>query len=136
MRLVTLFLAGVLAAFIISCENEESGIEDGSYVGSYTRGDSVSYITLNFANFRYEGSSSIPVFPGICRGTVAWDVDYIYFGDECEGKWIKVEDYTLILDGRYTYTWEKGKLTFWRGTGDFYERYTVEKLEDKTEVEK
>lgn len=130
MKLTFTLVVAVFMVFVFSCEKEESGIEDGTYVGSYTRGDSVSSITLTFANFRYEGSSSVPVFPGICRGTVAWDADYIYFGDECEAKWTKVEDYTLILDGRYTYTWHKGKLTFWRGAGDFYERYTVEKLDE------
>lgn len=130
MRTTFLFLIASLLFF--SCEPKESLPSlDGSYVGTYVRGDSVSVIALTIDDYRYEGLSEYALFPGICMGTVAWTDYVIEFGDECE--WDNPEgfDNTLILHGRYKYAYSNKKLSFWRGEGDYREIYTIEKLPDE-----
>jgi hypothetical protein len=102
---------------------------DGSYAGSYTRGDSTTAIILNIQNYSFEGSSEAAHFPSICHGTVGWDEYTIQFSDECS--WTADFDWSLILSGSYMYAYSSTKLTFWRGKGDYYERYTIEKLKEE-----
>lgn len=125
MKRILLFV--VLTIGIISCDPKDDLPDlNGSYAGSYSRGDSVTSITLSIDDYRFEGGSEAARFPAICRGAVGWDEYTIQFDDECV--WTADFDWTLILSGTYTYAYSKDKLTFWRGTGDFYERYTIEKL--------
>lgn len=118
-----------LSFLLLGCENTPKLPDlDGNYAGSYTRGDSITAITLSIDNYRFEGDSEINRFPAICAGTVGWDEYTIEFDDECT--WTADFDWTLILSGSYTYAYSKDKLTFYRGTGDYYERYTIEKLKE------
>ncbi|MFB6340907.1 hypothetical protein ACE1ET_04270 [Saccharicrinis sp. FJH62] len=120
----------ILASIFFSCDPKNSLPDlDGEYAGSYTRGDSTTAITLSIKDFTFEGGSEAARFPAICHGTVGWDDYTIQFDDECV--WTADFDWSLILSGSYTYAYSKDKLTFWRGTGDNYERYTIEKLKEE-----
>lgn len=129
MKSTLLFLV-TLAFILFSCDPKDDLPDlDGTYAGSYTRGDSTTAITLIINDYTFEGSSEVSHFPAICHGTVGWDEYTIQFTDECD--WTADFDSTPILSGSYTYAYSKSKLTFSRGTEDDYERYTIEKLKEE-----
>ena len=136
MKIVFLY---ILALFLlIACEPKDDLANlNGNYVGSYTRGDSVSAISISISDYSYEGSSDVPFFPAIGEGTVGWNEynieftnerDWSIYGDDLP-QWL-IKDNTYKLNDLYEYTYSGGKLSFWRGVGEHREIYTIEKLKD------
>ena len=101
--IVAIILSVLLCAF--SCEDSDNvTMEEGTYKGQFYRADPVAdypaaNVTITFSNGRFEGTSSTPKAPGICKGTYTVNGDVATFKDECY--WTADFDWTFILSGDF-----------------------------------
>lgn len=117
--LAAIALTVFLCAF--NCEDAEDMRIDGTYTGEFQRIDPkadypVSNVTLTFTNGRFEGTSSQPKYPAICKGTYSIDGDDVTFKDECY--WTAEFDWTLILSGEFKVSGTKDLLVMKGQRGD------------------
>lgn len=128
MRLVYLLLT--LTVITVACQkdNKDDTVTsvNGSYAGIFHRTgmDSVSVeLTLNDGNF--SGLSEKDHYPAICGGTYQLEDDNrIIFADSCA--WTADFDWTLILDGTYTFNKESKKLKITRTNASVTDEYFLE----------
>jgi len=92
---------------LTSCEKTvpvESGIPDGTYIGTYNRqfvwADSdTAIVTITFSGNQWSGSSNMEKYPALCNGIYSIIGDSINFENKCE--WTADFDWSLILSGKY-----------------------------------
>ncbi|WP_144266300.1 hypothetical protein [Pontibacter ummariensis] len=101
----------------VSCDKEEIDPEtlNGTYTGYFVRASSPSAdyaranVTLTLDNGKFSGSSNMPYYPAICRGTYSLSGHEIQFQNECF--WTANFDWTYILDGSFRLSLDGDKLT-------------------------
>ncbi|MBS4070777.1 MAG: hypothetical protein KGZ90_05585 [Algoriphagus sp.] len=104
-----LIISFIIALLFSSC-NEEDGqlenrFEEGTYRGTFIRNwpsgqSNTATITMTFEDNKWSGSSNIPKFPALCRGTYSITGNKITFQNECP--WTAEFDWSLILSGEFT----------------------------------
>lgn len=104
-----LIISFIIALLFSSC-NEEDGqlenrFEEGTYSGTFIRNwpsgqSNTANITMTFEDNKWSGSSNIPKFPALCRGTFSITGNKITFQNECP--WTAEFDWSLILSGEFT----------------------------------
>lgn len=105
----SLIISFIFILAISSCNEEdgelESRFEEGTYKGTFIRNwpsgqSNTANITMTFEDNRWSGSSNIPKFPALCRGTYSINGNKITFQNECP--WTAEFDWSLILSGEFT----------------------------------
>jgi hypothetical protein len=119
---------------LLACEGREeevfiNGSLSGTYTGTFLRTSPLiryqpSEVTITFEGNRFSGSSSIPKYPAICRGTYSISQSTITFADECF--WTADFDWNLILSGSFSITLSGDELVLERSYGEFdHDRYVL-----------
>jgi hypothetical protein len=121
----------VCAICFISCQKndrQETSINiSGAYAGTFVRsGRDTASIELNLTQSAFSGSSSIPKYPAICKGTYNPGESTIEFKDACP--WTADFDWTLILDGTYNWQATGDEIVFWRITGSIKDEYRLKRI--------
>ena len=118
-----LVILSVFSLIVFSCnksndndEPESPGIE-GNYTGRFERNGNISNVTLRLQNNQFNGTSDIVNFPAIANGNYQISNDTISF--ENQGVWDANFDWSLILYGKWHYTFDNGTLTMTKD-GDRY----------------
>lgn len=114
----------MLATFLCSCAQEEAALyalEEGTYRGSFYRSSpSATYetsdVSITFRKNRFEGSSSVAKYPAICSGTYMVQGQEIEFVNECF--WTAEFDWSYILSGKFTLTYEGDQMILSRSYGE------------------
>ena len=97
----------------------------GSYMGTFHRTgmDTVGLI-LSFSENNFEGSSTRPKYPAICRGSFQLNTTTVTFTDSCV--WTADFDWTLILNGNYNIDFNSdGSIRIWRTYGSVSDEYLI-----------
>lgn len=94
----------VLFTFASCDKNSSSGSEiEGTYKGTFQRqilgAGEVSNVTIIFKDGQYEGESSKPLYPALCKGNYSISKGVGRFENKCF--WTANFDWTLILNGEY-----------------------------------
>lgn len=81
-------------------------LDGATLIGSFMRGGPLALpaptqVVLNFGDGTFEGYSDNPKHPAICKGTYSQTGSTITFKNTCA--FTADFDWTLILDGEYTY---------------------------------
>ncbi|MFC5190833.1 hypothetical protein ACFPIK_03585 [Algoriphagus aquatilis] len=104
-----LIISFIIALLFSSCNVEdgqlENRFEEGTYSGKFIRNwpsgqRNTATITMTFEDNKWSGSSNIPKFPALCRGTYSITGNKITFQNECP--WTAEFDWSLILLGEFT----------------------------------
>ncbi|GGK58243.1 hypothetical protein ACD591_15890 [Rufibacter glacialis] len=122
-----------LAFLSFSCFEEEEDapgvLPSGTYVGTFTRSSPTalypsSDVTLVLQDQSFSGSSSLPQYPAIGKGTYRVQGQEVVFKDE--SFWTANFDWTLILDGTFTLATDaQGGITLTRRRGDISDVYML-----------
>tara|TARA_R110001592_G_C12802930_1_gene717154 strand:+ start:202 stop:573 length:372 start_codon:yes stop_codon:yes gene_type:complete len=108
-----------LLIFAFACNNDDSHINlNGTYIGTFERNGVVSNVELDLAENIFSGSSEIIKYPAICSGNYSNTSNEITFSNLCV--WTAEFDWTLILDGNWTYSLNGKNLTLIKSNGDKY----------------
>jgi hypothetical protein len=124
--LVITTVAIITSAALISCDkSDESPISlNGRYMGSFSRtGMDTSEVTLLFVNNTYSGQSNRTNYPAICRGSFDVDDNTIQFADSCS--WTANFDWSLILSGQYSISYNDGAVRIWKTNGTVTDEYLL-----------
>jgi hypothetical protein len=121
--MLTFFLVGLVAC----TKNKSDNFTEGDYTGTFQRitlsgSGPVSHVTLHLKNNSFSGTSDNARYPGICVGSWSLGERTLHFADGCA--WTADFDWTLILDGDFTYEAHGNQLKLWRtfqGHTDVYE---------------
>lgn len=113
----------MLVTFLCSCDKEEAilfALEEGTYSGSFYRSSpSATYetsdVSIIFRQNSFEGSSSVAKYPAICNGTYMVQGQEIEFVNECF--WTAEFDWSYILSGKFTLTYEGDQMILSRSYG-------------------
>jgi hypothetical protein len=126
--IVSLFM--VIALFVLSgCTKEEGEGLEGVFTGTFNRvGPTVragqADVTLYLANGKFSGTSSREQFPAICSGTFSLKGGQITAKNACF--FTANFDWTLILDGTFTYELSGDRLILQRSYEEgVYDRYEL-----------
>lgn len=104
-------------------------LRDGTYKGIFGRSSpnakyQASDVILVIKGYTFEGESSIPTYPAICKGTFKQKDQKVEFTNSCI--WTADFDGTYILDGEFNISSEGNKIIISRGYGkDTYDTYTL-----------
>ena len=90
----------------------------GEYVGTFERNGETANVELQFNNRQYTGSSEVQKFPAICKGEYTLKSNVIVFSNICP--WTAEFDWTLILDGEWSYDLSGDTLILIAANGDKY----------------
>lgn len=90
----------------------------GEWAGTFERDGELSNVELQFNNRQYTGSSEIQKFPAICKGEFTLKSNVIVFSNMCP--WTAEFDWTLILNGEWSYVLTGNVLTLTSSIGDKY----------------
>lgn len=102
-----------------SIEIENSTDIQGEYIGTFQRDDTISNVTLNFANGNFSGEvTSEQQSPRICNGTYTITTNAIIFTNTC--LWTAEFDWSLILNNTWQYQLRNDILTLVKENGDTY----------------
>ena len=117
--LAAITLTIFLCAF--SCEDTEDINIDGTYTGEFFRLDpkqshDVSNVTLTLSDGKFQGTSSAPKYPAICKGTYSVDGRDVTFKDACY--WTADFDWSFILSGEFNVSGGKDSLVMSAPRGD------------------
>ncbi|WP_323027477.1 hypothetical protein [Gelidibacter japonicus] len=115
-----LILIGLLM-IISSCKNDYDSFHseiNGDYIGIFERNENTSKVELRFDNGSFNGQSEIAKFPAICNGTYSVSGNTISFFNECP--WTAEFDWSLILNGEWTFRLGENSLTMTNPIGDKY----------------
>jgi hypothetical protein len=130
MRLVTLCLA-LLVLVVIGCKKSNETKEfEANYKGTYIRtsgnplADPIqSTITINFTKNTFSGSSNVPKYPALCKGSFTISQSKIDVINDCY--FTADFDWSYIFKGEYSYEQSGNQLRIWRtypdGSTDLYE---------------
>lgn len=103
------FIISFIFILVFSSCNEEEQLErrfeEGTYKGTFIRNwvwgqSDTAAIIMTFEDNRWSGSSDIPKYPALCRGTYSITGNKITFQNECP--WTAEFDWSLILSGEFT----------------------------------
>ncbi len=119
----------LLSAFVLltGCSDDddnntqvESTTPGGNYTGTFERNGTVSTVSFTFDNGNFTGESDTDRLPAICngQGNYAINGNMIMFEHPCI--WTADFDWTLILDGEWSYTATDTTLVFTKANGDVY----------------
>jgi len=121
-----LLLCTILAVLFVACEKTESSTYSlgGQYMGIFSRtGMDTSQVSIYFDQNRYEGISSRPHYPAVCKGTFVLDDNTINFSDSCA--WPASFDWSLILSGTYNLQISEGTVRIWKTNGAITDEYLL-----------
>jgi len=101
-------------------DTSQSELDGTILIGSFMRGGPLelpapTQVVLNFGTGTFEGYSTNPNYPAICKGTYSKSAAAITFKNTCA--FTADFDWTLILDGEYTYE-KDGKSVYFRRAYD------------------
>ena len=118
-----LFLV-VLFMVFTSCSDKETYSEiDGNYTGFFEREGRKSEVSLNFNEGDYSGDAEFEKFPALCTGNYVVNEDTVTFSNQCV--WTAEFDWSLILNGDWTFTFQNNQLILTNEIGD---RYILESI--------
>jgi hypothetical protein len=109
-----IFFVLFLSFILISCtkENEEHSLLSGTYSGTFQRiytdlpPEPISNVELTFQDDgRWTGISETIKYPALCNGNYTINDNIIRFENSCI--WTADFDWTLILKGNFTITYEQ-----------------------------
>jgi hypothetical protein len=132
--LLTLF---ILLGLIISCDKEDQVITltDETFTGTFQRDPvwsdgPISNVSISFTSDKWTGQSDSEKYPALCHGSYVIDGSKITFVNDCV--WTAEFDWSLILSGEYSISFENGTLEISRdysnATTDAYKDiYILEK---------
>lgn len=116
---VILLLVALITAFACTNNEDTKVALEGTYTGTFEREGSSSEVTLYFDSETYSGKSDMTKFPAICDGNYSTtNNNTIAFKNTC--LWTADFDWSLILDGEWTYTLTTTTLTLSKTNGDTY----------------
>ena len=127
-RMITFLIAlSVLFACKKSDDSDKGAIPPpGMYIGTFHRtGMDTSVVTLTLDGNRYNGQSDFKLYPAICHGSYEYYDNTIHFTDSCS--WTANFDWTLILNGPYSFTNNNNELRFSRTNGNITDEYILRK---------
>ena len=122
------FLAAFLTLGLLSCEKEGAASISGNYTGVFFRSSPTgrwaqSQVSLNLNANSFSGQSSDARYPAICHGSWTAGDETIEFSNAC--MWTADFDWTLILDGEYSYELNGDHLKIWKIAGDKTDTYDL-----------
>lgn len=122
-RMATIFLLCCL----LSCGKNGDDIVflEGTYIGYFHHNNKdTTRVTLRFAGDQFEGESTDPPYPALCRGSVEQDEVTLRFRDSCHQHFSPA--HALVLDGPYQYRFNNdGTLRIWRRSGSALDEYIL-----------
>lgn len=115
-----LFILIGFSMLFYSCgtDSERPQLMEGSYSGTFTRGEESSPVELTFENGKFKGSSEAVKFPAICNGTYRLSGNLLEFQNACP--WTAEFDWSLILSGSWNFQVNKEQLILTNSLGDQY----------------
>ena len=128
MRRILLLLSCIT---LLSCQKDdkENGTFhlEGTYAGTFHRTgmDSVT-VQINFENKKFKGFSERTHYPSICGGSFSLDGASIVFSDSCT--WTADFDWTLILDGRYSFNVSGDQLIITKTNNALTDEYILRRI--------
>lgn len=131
-RLKWIGLIGIVAmmgGILIACDKSDgaSFSLSGRYMGSFSRtGMDTSSVTVNFSGNRFDGQSDQLHYPAICRGSFDLDENTIQFTDSCS--WTANFDWSLILSGQYSISYNDGTVRIWKTNGTVTDEYLLRQV--------
>ena len=120
MKAKFLFLSLIILS-TFGCNKEDDNIEtsiDGNYIGIFERSGNTSNVELTFNNGIWTGESETVKFPALCNGTYSDSGNVMTFENSCT--WTAEFDWTLILGGDWSYTFNGNLLIMTKSNGDKY----------------
>ena len=108
---------GLLITFACSSDDNPSSV-NGTYIGTFQRGDAISNVELTLENLNFSGQSEVAKYPAICNGTFTFSANSIDFENLCA--WTADFDWSLILSERWNYSMSGNTLTLTNSIGDTY----------------
>jgi hypothetical protein len=117
-----LFFITIISIGFIACEkdSDSKNFPNGIYKGTFKRynvaGSQQAQVTINFDYPNWSGSSSIPRYPALGKGTFYSDNEVLKFDNT--SVWTADFDWTLILDGAYIENRNGDSLIFTKSYGD------------------
>jgi|TARA_B110000908_G_C10195397_1_gene422641 hypothetical protein len=120
MKLNKIILIGLLI-IAFSCNNDDDNLHinlNGTYIGTFERNGVISNVELDLAENIFTGSSEITKYPAICSGNYSNTSNEITFSNLCV--WTAEFDWTLILNGRWTFNLNGENMTLVKSNGDKY----------------
>jgi hypothetical protein len=125
--MLTLFAA--LTLFFACSKNDDDKnmtVPEGMYIGTFHRtGMDTAIVTLTFEGNRFSGQSDHSKYPAICHGSYEVYDKNIQFTDSCT--WTANFNWTLILNGTYSFTHSSNELRFSRTNGNITDDYVLRK---------
>ena len=119
MKLNKTILTGLLIiAFACNNDDDPHININGTYTGTFERSGVLSNVELDFAENAFTGSSEVNKYPAICNGNYSKTSNEITFSNLCI--WTAEFDWTLILDGNWTFDLNGDNLTLIKSNGDKY----------------
>jgi hypothetical protein len=108
-----IFVVLFLSFILISCtkENEDHSLMSGTYTGTFQRistdlPEPISNVELTFQDGgTWTGNSETTKYPALCKGNYVIKDNTIRFENTCY--WTAEFDWTLILKGDFTITYEE-----------------------------
>jgi hypothetical protein len=105
----TVILFGIACLLTVSCSKSgmsTPGILAGNYAGTFEREKGIAKghlanVSLSFTAASFSGISDSAKYPAICNGYYTITADTIIFQNQCV--WTADFDWSLILNGRYSY---------------------------------
>lgn len=116
--LSVLFVMAVFASCDPNDTNDTPEGLEGSYAGTFKRGDTTTNVNLEIGDLVFTGDSEVEKFPGICNGSYTVAGDSISFQNGCV--WTAEFDWSLILNEKWGYTINGNTLTLTKANGDIY----------------
>lgn len=117
-----LFLFILVTATSCTSQEESPQLIEGTYVGEFDREGLTSTVELKFLNQEFSGKSDSKHFPAIGFGTYTLSSNSIDFKNL--SVWTADFDWTLVLVGKWQYTFENKRLILTYENGD---KYTLQK---------
>lgn len=115
------FFLSLIILSTFGCNKEDDNIEtsiDGNYIGFFERSGNASNVELTFNNGIWAGESETVKFPALCNGTYSDLGNVMTFKSVCA--WTADFDWSLILGGDWSYTFNGNLLIMTKSNGDKY----------------
>lgn len=117
----------ILLCCLLSCGRNGDDVIflEGTYIGYFHHNNTdTTRVTLRFLGNRFEGESTDPLSPALCRGSVEQDEAMLRFRDSCNRHFST--SHNLVLNGPYNYQFNNdGTLRIWRSSESTLDEYIL-----------
>jgi hypothetical protein len=128
-RMITCLLAFSL---LLGCQKDDDDddnitVPEGMFIGTFNRtGMDTASVTLTLDGNKFNGQSDMAKYPAICHGSFEINDNTIVFSDSCA--WTANFDWSLILNGSYTFSRNNNELRFSRTNGTITDEYILSRI--------